>query len=439
MQPGYLPASLSFLFSVHYYISGRLSQHLLWLACLAGVAGLLASRALVALSPVVGVLAALTAPGLRDALPNYWRNGAALRAAALPGFLLLSVAYTSEWTSWRHELFRELTWLGIPLAFTLAVPLAAWQRRAVGFFFVLATTAVGLATLGQFLRNQAGAIEAIRIGQNLDAVTGAFHITFGVMLALACFFALELRHGANRSARVGWLATAAVAAVVLHVLAYRTGLLAFYTVLLLGALRLLAGRRWLAAAGLVLALLAGPVVAYYALPSVRTRVSTTVWDFRQYQLGQDLNQLSLGQRLAAIETAGTIIREHWLLGVGPADTQAAMRAQYAWKSFGLRPENRAELHNQYLQALLGGGLVGLGLWLAVLLGPLTHPQLRRNPYVVTFIVVQAVTNLVDAALELQTGLNLFVFAYGFLVVAGERHWHDPGAAHAAAPPGSLAG
>ena len=421
---------------MHYYLSGRLSQHLLWLACLAGVAGLLASRALVALSPVAGVLAALANPTLRRDLPNYWRNGAALRAAALPAFLLLSAIYTSEWATWRHELFRSLPWLGVPLAFTLAVPLAARQRWAVGLLFVLGTAAVGLGTLGRFLHNPAAAVEAIRIGQNQPAITGVFHITYGVMLTLACYFALWLRRGtrAGQGQRAVLLVAAGTAAVVLHVLAYRTGLLAFYAVLLALGVRLLSGRRWLAALGLSLALLAGPVAAYYLLPSVQARVGTTRWDFQQYEQGQDLNHHSLGQRLAAIETALVIIRQHWLVGVGPADSQAAMRAQYGWKSFGLRPENRAELHNQYLQALLGGGVIGLGLWLALLLGPLLHQPLRRNPYVLTFIVVELATNLVDAALELQTGLNLFVFAYGFLVVAGERHWQNQSDAITNAPP-----
>ena len=417
---------------MNYYLSGRLSQHLLWLACLAGVAGLLASRALVALSPVVGVLAVLTNPHLRRDLPEYWRNGAALRGAAMFIFLLISGVYTSEWATWRHELFRYLPWLGVPLAFALAVPLMGWQRRAVGVLFILGAAGVGVATLGQFLRDPAAAIEAIRVGQNQTAITGVFHITFGVMLALAFHFALQLRSraGAGRAERTLLLLAAAAAAIVVHALAYRTGLLAFYAALLTVGVRLLARRRWVAAAAVGLGLLLCPFVAYYSLDSVRTRVGSSLWDFKQYAQDHDLNEHSLGQRLAAIETAGVIIRQHWLLGVAPADSKAAMQAQYDWKDFGLLPENRVEVHNQYLQALLGGGLVGLALWLAVLFGPLAHPRLRRDPYVLIFIAVQATTNLVDAVLELQTGLNLFVFAYGFLMVAGERHWRT----HPAAQP-----
>ena len=102
------------------------------LACLAGIAGLLASRALIAIAPIVGVVAALANPELRRALPGYFRNGAAMRAAAGVVFLLISGGYTTNLLVWRHELFRDLTWLAVPLAFALAVPLTRGQRLAVG-------------------------------------------------------------------------------------------------------------------------------------------------------------------------------------------------------------------------------------------------------------------------------------------------------------------
>ncbi len=407
---------------MQYYVSGRLSQQLLWLACLAGVVGLLAARALVAIAPVVGVLAVLANPNLRRAIPNYFRNGAAMRAAALVVFLLISGFYTSAFDTWRHELFRSLTWLGVPLAFTLAVPLTGRQRLAVGSLFVLGTAAVGLATLGQYVLDPARANAAFRIGQNMPAITRIFHISFGVMLALAFFWGLVMRRSrlAGPVLRAALMAAAVAAVVTLHVLAYRTGLLVLYAGLLAYAVRLLVRRQLALGLGLLVLLAAGPWAAYHTLESVRQRTGGTVWDLEQFTQGQDINDYSLARRLAAIETARAIIGEHWLIGVGPADTRAAMMDQYDWKDFGLRPANRVEVHNQYLQALLGGGLLGLGLLLAVLFWPLSQPRARRNPYVGFFILIQAAAMLVDAVLDLQIGLNLFVFGYGFLVVSNER-------------------
>ncbi|MFD1873371.1 O-antigen ligase family protein [Hymenobacter bucti] len=406
---------------MQYYSSGRLSQHLLWLASLAGVVGLLASRALVALSPVVGVLAALANPQVRHLWPRYFRNGAAMRAAGMIVLLLLSGFYTSEWPVWRHEVFRSLTWLAVPLAFTLAVPLTGRQRWAVGVLFVAGTAAVGLATVGKYLLDPRAANEAIHIGHNVQAITRVFHIYFGVMLALAFFWGLLLRRSpwAERVAQRGLLVAALVAAGALHVLAYRTGLLVFYAALLAYVGHSLVRRNFVLSLGLLVLLALGPWLAYNTLDSVRERTRATIYDVQQFQEGRDLNNFSLSRRLTAIEAATLVIRQHWLLGVGQADTHAALMAQYRQNDFGLRPANRVDVHNQYLETLLGGGLVGLALWLAVLFWPFTQAWARRDPYLCFFVLVQATLMLGADILSLQTGLNLFVFGYGFLVVAGE--------------------
>ena len=188
-----------------------------------------------------------------------------MRAAAVVGFLLVSGLYTSAWAVWQHELFRDLTWLAVPLAFTLAVPLAARQRLAVGSLFVLGTAGIGLVTVGQYLLNPARANEAFRIGQNMPAITHVFHISFGLMLALACFWALELRRNplAGLVLRAALLGAAAVAALTLHILAYRTGLLVFYTGLLACAVRLLLRRHLSLGLGLLAMLGLGPWLAYH--------------------------------------------------------------------------------------------------------------------------------------------------------------------------------
>ena len=412
--------ALYYLFT-DFYRSGRLSQYLLWLACAAGVVGLLAARAVVALSPVVGLLAALANPNLTQAWRTYFRNGAAVRAALLYLLLVGSGLYTSNIAGWQHELFRLLPWLVVPLAFTVAVPLSARQRYAVGSLFVLGTAAVGLATLLRYYQQWEGA-PSIIANQSVPAITRIFHIHFGVMLALAaCWgYLLSRRAARPRWARWGLLLAAAAAALTLHLLAYRTGLLALYVALSVEVLyQLLARRRWRAG----LALLAGLALALAGarqLKPIRERFYATYWDVEQYQQGRDLNNLSVSRRLAAWQTARAVAAQHPWLGVGPADVEAVMLAQYDWRDYGLRRQNRAMTHNQYLHYLVGGGALGLSLWLAVLLWPLVQPAQRQNPYLRQFLLILGTAMLVDSLLELQIGYNLFVFSYGFLVVAGER-------------------
>ncbi|GAA4014854.1 hypothetical protein GCM10022408_30130 [Hymenobacter fastidiosus] len=405
------------------YADGRLSQYLLLLACLAGVVGLQASRALVALSPVVGVLAAAANPRLRQELPSWLRNGAAGRLAVLYLLLLLSGFYTSAGEEWRHELYRQLPLIGVPLAFSLAVPLSSRQRFGVGVLFVVGLALIGGATLGRYLANPAAANKLIEIGQNVPSVTRIFHIHFSIMLSLAFYFGLLLLRSRWTTTPLRWvlLAAVAVVAVVLHVLAYRTGLLVLYATLLADTIYLLTVKRQIFLALLLVLLLVGvPLAAYTALPSVRQRVSSTLFDLYALRDGRDINNLSWSKRLAAWQTARTIASNNPWLGVGAADTYNAMMEQYAYKDFGVRPENRVMIHNQYLHYLVSDGIVGLFLWLLVLLGPLAQPRQRHNPYVWHFLLILGTAMLVDSLLELQIGFNLFVFLYGFLVVATER-------------------
>lgn len=409
--------------------SGRLSQYLLLLACTAGVVGLLASRALVALAPVTGVVAALANPDLRRQLPRWLRLRTVWAPAALYALLLLSGLYTQNWPVWQHELFRQLPWLGVPLIFGLAVPLSRRQRLGIGGLFVAGVALVGVGTLGQYLLHPAAANESFGLGQSMPSITRIFHIHFGLMLALAAFFGSSLARETDVS-RLGrgamWLA-AATCVLTLHVLAYRTGLLVFYVALVLDTLILLVVRQrlWL---GLTLLgfLVLAPWVAYHSLQSVRQRVSSSLYDLEQFERHQDINHFSLSRRLAAWQTAAVVARQHPVLGVGPADAYSAMMEQYRWKDYGLLPVNRVMIHNQYLHQLVGAGAVGLVLWLLVLFGPLAQPAQRRNPYVYRFLLLQATAMLVDSLLELQIGYNLFVFLYGFLVVATERAATGPG-------------
>lgn len=403
--------------------SGQLSQYLLLLACVAGVVGLLASRALVALAPVVGVVAALVNPDLRQQVPRWLRLRTTWAPAGLYLLLVLSSLYTHEWAVWRHELFRQLPWLGVPLVFGLAVPLTARQRFAVGCLFVGGVAAVGTATLGQYLLDPSAANELFRLSQNMPSITRIFHIHFGLMLALAAFFGFRLSRAPSlgRWARAALALATGLSVLALHVLAYRTGLLAFYVMLLVeGLLTLVVRRQFWLGLGLLVFLGAAPWLAFHSLSSIRQRVETTRYDLEQFERGHDINHYSLSRRLAAWQTAGEVVRQHPWVGVGPADAYAAMMEQYEWRSYGLLLQNRVMIHNQYLHQLVAGGVVGLGLWLLVLFGPLMQPAQRHNPYVYRFLLLQAVAMLADSLLELQTSFNLFVFLYGFLVVATER-------------------
>nr|WP_262907908.1 O-antigen ligase family protein [Hymenobacter sp. 15J16-1T3B] len=242
------------------------------------------------------------------------------------------------------------------------------------------------------------------------------------MLALSAFWAVSLSREARAGRLSRWLllGAAAAATLSLHVLVYRTGLLAFYAALFVSGLLLLFRRPVLALALLAVGI-ALATTAYVSLPSVQKRIGATLYDINEYNAGRDINQLSISRRLAALHNAQVLVAEHPWLGVAPADVRQAMDEQFSWQTYGLTQENRVMIHNQYVHYLVGAGVAGLLLWLWVLITPLVQPGLRQNPYVRAYLLIFAAAALADSLLEMQIGFNLFVFLYGFLVVAADRH------------------
>jgi O-antigen ligase len=80
--------------------------------------------------------------------------------------LLISGLYTEEWAVWRHELYRQLPLLAVPLAFSLAVPLSGRQRYLVGCLFVMGATLIGGATVVRYLLDPDTNNELIMVGEH---------------------------------------------------------------------------------------------------------------------------------------------------------------------------------------------------------------------------------------------------------------------------------
>lgn len=397
----------------------RLTHAAFVLGCGVYVVGLLVAKALTSLAPALLLLAAAAQPGAGERVRQLRHNGPALAMIGIYPLILLSGFWTENFSEWRHLLTRYLPFLILPLAFTLAQPLRGRERYYLGVGYVGLTTLVALGTVAKFLGQYERQQELIQQSKNITAITGIFHIHFGMMMALAAFFAVALAKAAPHYGR-GWhraalLGSTGFLAVALHLLAYRTGTLVLYAMLAVTALRYLFTRPWLGL-GLVLTLVLTPLVAYYTLQPVRHRVANTLYDYERFRTGQDINDYSIAQRLAAWTNATTLIGHHWLAGVGPADVEVEMQRQYERRSFNLRPENRVLLHNQYLFALLALGVPGLLWLLAMLFGPLSSPCFRQDFCAIVFLTGLGAAMLVDTPFSLHIGRHLFLFLYALLLV-----------------------
>lgn len=118
------------------------------------------------------------------------------------------------------------------------------------------------------------------------------------------------------------------------------------------------------------------------------------------QYGHDLRILSWDASL-------TIIKSSWLFGVGEPNKEAALMDVYKNKGYKMPAEDKHNSHNQYLDFLIGGGVVGLGL-LATGLGGLTAKSIKDHNFPLqAFLIIFCFNALFENLLSRHDGILLF--------------------------------
>ena len=125
------------------------------------------------------------------------------------------------------------------------------------------------------------------------------------------------------------------------------------------------------------------------------------------------NGHSLLQRIESWKTAGQIIKENWIFGVGAGDVADIFEQKYKENKSLLIAENRIRAHNSFLTYWLSFGVVGLILF-SYIQYSLFQVEWRNVNYLgLLFIGLSLISFLLEDALETQTGVTFFTFFYSF--------------------------
>lgn len=366
-----------------------------------------------ALGNVLGVLA-LAAILLSGNLRSRWRQVLQLPSTwatlLLFGLILLGTAYTSAPGSTALVHLSKYAKLLAGLCF-VSVLFDAQTRRyclyafMVAMVFILASAYGGIfVALPWSATQQTGwGVDHTVVG---DYITQNVMMTFFVLACLAFVWQAKTPWG-----RARWCLLAVLGAVsITHLSWGRTGFLLLACSLVVTALAAVPGKRKLAAAAAILALLA-LVAANSPLLMNKIRLG---WQEVQNHESDKYN--SLGQRLYNYKTAIALIQESPLAGTGTGsfETQACRlnpRPEDC-KRFGWHP------HNQYLFFVIENGALG-GLLFVALIASLFHAARQRSTpdkfLMLGFATVLAVDSLVNSPLFSARESHFFIFMMALLV------------------------
>lgn len=131
-------------------------------------------------------------------------------------------------------------------------------------------------------------------------------------------------------------------------------------------------------------------------------------------------------RLVLWDVALDLSREHLWFGRGTGDVQEALNREYQRRDLIKHLDRHYNPHNQYLSTLMGLGLAGLFVLIALLLWPLIR-GLRQGDYLaVAFILLYMSHFMFESMLSRSPGILSFAFFYSLLILNRRETFPQPG-------------
>lgn len=396
-------------------------QTIPFLALAAGIAGMFIARAMVSISMMVLIGYALLLVDPRKTFRLFF-NDRVLVALSLIFFLyLISCFNSTEDPSFYLERLRlKLPFLALPVAFTVfkgKITERHFNLLLYFFFFIVVFTT--LIITFHYAADFEEINSAYMQGRVID--TPFSHIRYSLMVAFAIFtgYYLFVQRVVARYSWERWAIVifSAYLLFFIHLLAVRSGLVAFYGCVIYLIFNFIFRRRNLKTALLFAALVVLlPVLTYQFLPSVKAKVNYMKYDLQQLMQFKNASGLSDGGRILSIDKGMELLCDHPLIGVGIGDLKLEMK-----RKLEQAPEHPREYllpHNQFVFVAAGTGITGLLIFCAGVFMPLFYRRNLSNMLFVCFHIIIISSFLTEATVEEQMGtafyLQFLLLMYVFL-------------------------
>lgn len=375
--------------------------------CLLGmVCGFLFSRAALSLSMMV-----FGANALLFVHPRHWFSQKWwLVSVILVGLYALSYFWSDNIQFWQERTQVKLPLLLLPLAFAFTPRLTARQLQL--FTVLSACIMLGCAgyTMSFLIGNVQHYVEQYNISHVLPTIPKD-HIRASLIATLfIIWYAARWKHLEGRAVKwfIGF--TIVFLSLYLHVLAVKTGLLAWYLFVTGWALYIGLKKNKVLGIALVALLIGGGVLAVKYIPTLNQRLGYLNHTYIMFKKGERSGNYSDMGRLISYDIAWRLINENKAYGTGMGDVLDEMKHGYDRWYPQIPDHQRLVPHNQFMVVALGLGIPGLLLFFIWVFMPLR--LLRRYKGSFFFFITWAVLLIplmVEPMLEVQYGVFVYLF------------------------------
>jgi O-antigen ligase len=236
----------------------------------------------------------------------------------------------------------------------------------------------------------------------------SMYVVFAIFIAFESFFNRKL----NRSNRILWLLTVMTFLVSLYLLSSRSGIL---SALILMPIYLFfkfkQRKKWWVP--LLIAIAGVSILVVLFLNNARLK-----YYFPEVSDTSVVEKVMLDNRIPIWKSSIDVIKKNLILGVGAGDASHQLQKEYLHNGYTEAYYNNLNAHNQYLEVLIGTGLIGFLIFLSILFFMIKRMLLYKNLLFGMFIVNMLIFFLFESILNRIAGVTFFSL-FAFLLLHSE--------------------
>jgi O-antigen ligase len=153
-------------------------------------------------------------------------------------------------------------------------------------------------------------------------------------------------------------------------------------------------------------------------PGIYQRLYETLWEIHIWRASGFVSYHSFGQRIVFYQTAGEVIRNHFLTGVGTGDVYDSMLETTRKNHKSIERRWKGEPHNQYAFLFMSFGIFGFAWILFTWIYPVYVNKTYRQLLFNLFAAIMLISMTVLDTTESYDNMVFFAFFYTFFVFCG---------------------
>lgn len=396
-------------------------NYLAYLGLLLMIIGLPLSRAMLSIGIIFLFIVSLLQKDLKEKFILFFQNPALLGITFYFIYILISGLWSDNIIFFLDRIRIKLPFLVLPFAFFVMLPITkeAYNVLLKTFFSIMVLCCFW--SVYPLLSSYENVIQDYIVGKVLR--TPIYHIRFSLMAAMAVivgFYLLKENLFYFRIEKILLIVFTIFIILYIHVLAVRSGVLAFYvSAFVLLVKHLIEVKYFKVLFAAIICFLIFPYIAYQLSPTFKTKYHYMKYDIEQYTSG-NYNMVSSDiRRILSIRSGIDAAKENSTFGVGYGDIEQATFASFDSKFPNAPKENRMLPHNQFIYTYTGLGWVGIVLFMVVFIIPLVYKKAWKNDLVLAIHIIIFSSFLSEYTFETQIGVAFYLL---FLLLPLCQYW-----------------